>query len=273
MAGERCRRWLLVLLVAAVGGVSTSAFPAQERDAKTLWEQAIQAKGGRARLEGVRNLVVTSRTESVLVTSRTTVERTPERDWFRQWLYVFPGRRWQLIDFRPGRPSFSLMAFDLDRHSWWNQSGGPLRWTEGQANVFRYEMLKGQFLYLLESAFLKPALRRARTDKVGATLMDIVETEMPMGVRVEYDLDPESHLPLRVVVVTPWEPSSTYALNQYVDVDGLRMPTTVNFEGARERNVVSYRINVGYDEKMFAETPRTAAAASALALPEAWEPK
>ena len=54
-----------ILIVALYGGLAgaaqTSVKESAQREAKQLWEQAIAAKGGRERLYGVRNMVVSQR--------------------------------------------------------------------------------------------------------------------------------------------------------------------------------------------------------------------
>jgi hypothetical protein len=231
-----------------------AAATARTMNAQTLWDQAVAAKGGRTRLRAVRSLVTTS-----VLTSY----RDPSFRVATQRLYVFPSKRWQLVEFRPGNRRSTMMVFDLDRRIRFNETGGPLPWTSGQANVFRYEMVHGQFMYLLESDYFRPRVTRARAGQVNARRVDMIETIVsvdmsagPAEVRVEYALDRQTHLPIRMTVSPPWERPTSYTLSGYVDVGGLQMPTIVKFEGQIQTARTSYRFNVGYDERVFSQPPR-----------------
>jgi len=130
-------------------------------------------------------------------------------------------------------------------------------------------VLEGQVLYLLETTFLKPEPIGVRTGTAGGVAVDIVETRLPStDVRVDYYLDRRRHLPMRVVlfytVRTPSDSSlplhdykveDRYTLGNYIDVDGLQMPTVAMLEGPGKKNSTSYRINVDYDERIFTTRP------------------
>lgn len=256
-------RLTLALLIAAAAVAPTAAGPDQKADAEALWKQAITAKGGRVRLEAVRNLVVTE---------RTIYNRSPRPDMTtgltRQRLYVLPAQLWEFVDERPGRLGSSLTIFDVERLSGWSSTG---RLTDGQglADGIKNRLLHGQLVYLLETAFLKPEPVRSRSGRVGRAAVDIVEMRLPSSdLRAEYYLDRQSHLPLRVVlfytVRTPpdapvaprtFANEDRYTLGNYIDVDGLQMPSVAMLEGPNKENTTSYRINVDYDEQVFTSRP------------------
>ena len=256
-------RHTLALLLAAVALAPTAASPDQKADAEALWNQAIASKGGRTRLEAVQSLIVTERTE---------YNRSPRPDmttgFTRQRLYVFPARLWEFVDERPGRLGSSLTVFDVEQLSGWSSTG---RLTDGQglADGIKNRLIHGQLVYLLETAFLKPEPTGTRSGTVGRTAVDIVEIRLPSSdLRAEYYLDRQSHLPIRVVLfytirTPPDAPVAArtianedrYTLGNYVEVDGLQMPTVAMLEGPDKSNTTSYRINVDYDEQVFTTRP------------------
>ncbi len=67
-----------------------------QNDAQKIWEQAIVAKGGRKRLEGVENVVVSTFGTYKLSTGRSNKVRT-------EALFVFPNKTWAWVDTRPDK--------------------------------------------------------------------------------------------------------------------------------------------------------------------------
>ncbi len=57
-----------------------------------------------------------------------------------------------------------------------------------------------------------------------------------------------------------------YTLGEYMDVDGIQMPTVVNWEGTNREKNTTYRINVDYDERIFTESPNLVAHPELAAL-------
>lgn len=270
-------RLALALLLAAVVSTSTAAHPDEKDDAVVLWNQAVDAKGGRARLEAVRNIVVTDRTR---------YPRSPRPDLTtgltRQRLYVFPTRVWEFLDERPGLFGVSLSIYDLQQAVGWN-AAGRIPDRGGIVDDVTYKLLHGQFMYLLETAFLKPEPLSSRSSKVGRVTVDVVETRVSPDVRVEYYLDRRTHLPIQVVVFrtirippdVPLPPQTfaseeRYTLGAYANVDGLQMPTVVRLGGGNNPTQTSYRINVTYDEQVFLDPSPSLFQRPAL---DAWEKK
>jgi hypothetical protein len=63
-----------------------------ETEARRLWEQAILAKGGRERLRGIRNIVISSRGEYIMHGRKTNTVVS-------ETLFVFPGKVWSWQDY------------------------------------------------------------------------------------------------------------------------------------------------------------------------------
>ena len=66
----------------------------ETREAERIWEQAIEAKGGRERLYAVRNAVVSSK--GIYRTSRGKDNKIRQEEF-----YVFPDMFWAWSDYRP----------------------------------------------------------------------------------------------------------------------------------------------------------------------------
>jgi hypothetical protein len=253
-------RLTVVLLITAVASV-TNAERQDRTTARMLWDLAIEAKGGRATLESVSNLLVTERT---IYTRNTQIDP----GYVRQRLYALPARLWTFVDHRPGMLGFGLSVLDLERPVLW-RTDGPFPADQGTIDGVRNDLLHGQLIYLLETRFLRPEPTGARSGTVGRTAVDIVETGVPASdVRAEYYLDRKSHLPIRVVIfytistppdapVTPqvFKKEDRYTLGNYVNVGGLQMPTVATLEGPNKRNTTSYQINVDFDEQVFTTRP------------------
>ncbi|OFV91668.1 MAG: hypothetical protein A3G76_03940 [Acidobacteria bacterium RIFCSPLOWO2_12_FULL_65_11] len=256
------RLTIALLFSAAAAGASATAGPDQNVEAAMLWNQAVAAKGGRAKLEAVRNLVVTERTIYA-------PGNRLDPGFTRQRLYVFPARLWVFFDHQPGTLGNGFQVFDLEQPVGWNDVGRlPDRKT--LVDDATYDLLEGQFLYLLETAFMKPVPTGTRSGRVGRVAVDVVEVTVPQtgplgyhsDIRVEYYLDRQSRLPVRAVVFrTVRAPTdkpgldftreTRYTLGDYADIGGLQMPRIAMVEGPNTKNTTSYWINVEYDQRVF----------------------
>src|SRR5258708_20583874 len=68
-----------------------------KKEAERLWEQAIEAKGGRKRLYSVNNMVISSFGKNIRL-----------EDFF-----VFPNRSWSWVDQRP-----SVLGLNMSMQNW-----------------------------------------------------------------------------------------------------------------------------------------------------------
>ena len=255
-------------------------------EAEKLWEQAIAAKGGRERLYAIGNFVVSSKSR---------FRSSPRPDVAvgitEESLYVLPGKWWNFFDYRPGKMGYRINVLNFDRSIWWTVSSGkkvpiPSRPDLDKAFLedFRYRFRQAQFLYLLETKWIKPTLVGARTDSIGFNKYDVVETliaERQMRrlvqeastkrlkleviddereVRADFYLDRKTHLPVRIVTDSRAARGSgkgamddTCSLDDYAEVGGIQMPGIVNC-GYKE-NRTSYQFNVDYNESIFEHPP------------------
>jgi hypothetical protein len=232
----------------AAQGTPGQASSAQE--ARRLWELALAAKGGRERLRSVRNMLVMSR-------------GTGHVD-----LYAFPGKVWMWMDDRPSPLGVSVEMHNLEKDlsylSYPNDPESPRRLGKsGQGSV---PLRDAQLYFLLETQWLKPTLVGVTGGNVGRRKADVVQT-LVNGARVEFYLDRETHLPLRVSFPAA-DPRGTYYVDfsDYAPVDGIQMPRQVSYMGS-DPLPTRLQFNVAYDEAVFERPPTVAAG------PEAWRPK
>jgi hypothetical protein len=228
------------------------------QEAERLWELAIAAKGGRARLYAVENLQISIR-EKVWYGLR----RVPYID---ESLYVFPGKYWEWNDQKKTIFGFSLRMYNQDRdiYLWYTDHGKgghvarPFDLVHGKAGLIRlYDV---QLRYFMETKWVKPIPVSVQKTKLNGKSVDLVQTivkgyptkDGKDEERVGFALDPKTHLPLTLVhytVISGKEYQGKAPLSDYVDVAGIQIPSKVF--GLRS----SYQINVDYDEQIFIREP------------------
>jgi hypothetical protein len=230
------------LQVALEGGAAQDAF------AMTVWEQAIAAKGGRERLQSVRNLVVRSREDF----SRSTRPDVATHEDIER-LYVVAGKLWEFVDHRPGMMGANGLILDSARQQAWGSNGYPAKSAYPE---LVYRLTEGQCLYLMETVAVRPKPVSVRSDRLRSSDVDIVETQVG-GDRVDFYLDHGTHLPVRIVTFRNLRAGSApskriFRLSDYQATEGIQMPAKVRL-GDDETDVTSttYRFNVDYDESIF----------------------
>ena len=246
---------VVCLLARTVAGSQNEAAPAA-----ALWEQAIAAKGGRARLHEVRSLAILETTRF-----RRPVRGIAER---RVDMIVteLPDKWWEFLDYRPGAMGHSVHVVDTRTGSGWSTIGGntprPLLRPDTHA-AFRLREL--QCVYLMETRWVQPIPLRATRVKRGFKMLDRVETRVDDDV-VIYDLDPRSHLPIHIevahrITATAPRPSVrrtgvlkySYEIDSYQEVAGLRVPARLK-RGA-DRSEARVEVNPDYKRSIFIEPP------------------
>lgn len=237
--------------------------------ANVLWEKAISAKGGREKLQSVQSLVVSSNSKFLQAPKDIPGHHI-------EALYVVPDKLWEWIDSRPGAFGLNIFVSDFGRGVAWElsdkwSSARPLR-TKPDLNLGsssydpnadskyrsnKERFLEDQFIYLMETKFLKPTLVRSRGAKIGARKVDMIEGFLERE-RIEVYLDSNSHLPVRIVFITKLESGRDYVevvgLGDYVEVRGIQMPQRVS-RGSDENNKTAYQINVDYNPAIFEHPP------------------
>lgn len=303
----RALYFVAVVLVWLGTSVPAAVDPAHNiQQANEVWEQAIAAKGGREKLHQVRNLVQTtdnSYYEGLQRKERLYVRfhAFPNKLWawfddrpgiFELNIEVYDadnGRQWEFSS--RNLVVESSKGPDVEVPASWKVShpeNGTLveRPMPPEDNDrFAFFQLKAQLCYLLETPWVKPVPLKAETVKTELGEVTALHTKVDAygrRYRVVFFFDPQTHLPLKVgfrdldgplPLRDPQDLTSLanyYAwvsLADYVNVDGIQMPSRVGHEERPATSPRSFQMNVAYDEGVFERPP------SIEAGPDAWRPK
>lgn len=237
---------VLVLAQASAFSFQSSTDNSNRAEAERMWELMIQAKGGRERLHSVSNLQRSERAKFLWWFEIITINY--------EGLFVFPDKSWEWDDQRGTIFGFRihLHNFEKDFHrSYVNVGEGPsivpiLKPSRRHFTTLQLELLA-------ETKWVRPVPYRVRTEELNGKKVDIIETnvkELPED-KVEFALDLKTHLPVRVSYfwTTTRQLSGGVDLKDYVDIDGIKMPSKVG------RNRASYQFNVEYNPQIFERVP------------------
>jgi len=214
---------------------------AHAADARAIWEQAIEAKGGRNSLRGVQSL-------AIYMTPAAVVLAGPPAN----WLCVFPDR---YFEWEGGRGMARSIVVNGAAGRIAMDANGQPRAAWALTALERDRLTLNQILYLLETAWLQPeplAVKPAHLHKYN------VLTVSAGGRTFDLSLN-DSFLPERIVSRKA-EHSKTkydYQMDHYRRFQGIALPTrVVSVEGNRERIWdVDYEINAKYNPKLFDRMP------------------
>lgn len=211
---------------------------------REVWERVIAAKGGRARLEDVENVL--------------SIQRSGRR--VRSvFLHVFPFRYWEYSDARPTVFGISVRAGD-QRGQWKDNTAGgssgnkPI-WHAHDSNLFR-NLLGAQALLLLETRWHKPTFVKLEAGRIGKTDCHVLTVKFGAHV-LTYYIDKRSYRVFRASVQSS-EPllfnADRWELLDYADVAGLQMPRRVSYSsilGFKGTAIFDYQFNVEYAPDLF----------------------
>jgi len=237
--------------------------PANQAEARRIWELAVQAKGGRERLQKVQNF----QASLFLHSPGSNPRETP----FASFLCVIPGKQWSFEDY--GKKSvFGATATMQDfenRTTYFAQNGvssvaKSMTAADGQSAAW---MHAENAVYLVESKTQQADVRKVESHVVNGYKLYLVTTSID-GQRVDFDFDSVTYLPRRVVAYHERETGGvsviTHDLLQYRDVDGIKMPTWITdtyppTPGRSESSIRTFylevQLNVAYDPAIFERSP------------------
>ncbi|HKC65996.1 MAG TPA: hypothetical protein VKB86_20295 [Pyrinomonadaceae bacterium] len=251
--------FLLTLFLLPASAIASQAEgPESTQQAKELWEQAIAAKGGREQLYKVNSLVIsyqeTVRNFLGIVVHHGAVET----------LYLFPDRMWSWDDGLPPPFHLTVGVLDLSRNlrcTLYEGAKTPVCGPAKQgASPAGEGLSQAQYLYLMETRWVKPVPLNVTKDSIGLKKVDVLHTRFE-NKRIDYFLDQKTHLPSRVAVFygAGDRPTLTVDLSEYASINGIQMP------GKQKRGRINFQINPSYDESIFTRPP------SIEAGPKAWQ--
>lgn len=197
--------------------------------AKLLWEEALQAKGGRDRLHSIHNFLTSGEIHVDAVKGSHISEV--------QWLRALPGKAW-LYEYTPEFDvSLDATVINLER----NLCVKTLSPAKGDVpprslclpTTFTERLIQDPIIYLMETEWLRPVPIGTYEGKRGLKRVDVVETVVG-NHRYDFYLDRKTRLPVKLVtdeyngIPEGTEPMGlTVYFDDYVTVDGIKMPSTV----------------------------------------------
>lgn len=246
-------------VIARVGVKEVSAEETQA-EARELWENAVAAKGGRERLSKISSLY--------LVADQGHGTR-------QSGLYVFPYYTFD-YSYDPARERSDINVRNVRRGlTWWQLNGNPAKLIKPD-DEDAYLIILPQIVYLIMTKELDPIPLRSRKAWLGSKRVDVVEVDAN-GWRVDYYLNPKTHLPIKVVLPfgprarTNGEMDQEILLEDYAEIDGVMMPRRASYSYTtsplKRAERLTFEINPKYDPSIFEQPPTAQMGA------EAWRPK
>jgi hypothetical protein len=277
MAGATMKRNMqslrvaICLLILSATNIAAQNSPQQtqadkeRRAAERTWEQMVKVKGGRERLHAITNMLLTSGDK-------------PKNMGVK--FYVYPVKIWRWSQAPPSPDLIWVDMTNLDRNislvaNSNDKSPSAVEMTDWRRQAIRREILEEACAYLLETKWLQPEPIRETRQRVGGKLMDVIETrirdaESGREGRMDFVVEPESLLVSRVIRYYEGKPVSFYCYDDYVAVDGIRMPRrtgNTNYRFWNEKCRYPYplhtRFNVDYNPQLFERPPSAEAGAEA----------
>lgn len=233
-------------LRARAGGDEAEGTQARARE---LWEQAVAAKGGRERLRRIESLYVER------------AQPGGDRDYY---FYAFP-RYWFNYTYGGRREDTAKTVHNGPRGvTWWlPPNGATARQSESSADDLSAPLV-AQFTYLLVTRWLEPRPLSARRERLGLRRVDVLEVDAG-GWLVTYYLDPETHLPVKLIAPEGELPRArgerhkVVQFEDYAPVDGVMMPRAVTHSHTTVRRKwkerVAYEFNPRHDPRFFEQPP------------------
>lgn len=249
-------RTLTLLFVILITGIPAQAARGSSlelgltrAEAERFWEMAIRAKGGRERLYAVTNVQMSQHEKYLALLRILTINY--------EGLFVFPNKSWEWDDQRGTVFGFSIHVHNFDRNfhqSYVDRGNGgsvePLQ-LPGRS---KFERL--QLHLFMETKWIQPIPESFRQETLDGHKVDIVQTLVkefpPDEQKVEFALDRKTHLPVKVIYY--WsrkgrEFSGGLKLKDYVDVDGIKIPSKIGHVRSK------YKLNVEYNPAVFEQPP------------------
>lgn len=251
---------LFIIFLPAAAAAQSERNSQDTQRAEELWEQAVAAKGGREQLYKVNSLLISYRD-----TVRNFLGVVVHRGDFEA-LYAFPDKSWTWDDALPPPFTLSVSSLDVSRNRRCRISEGAPTPTcgaaEHPASPADEGLAQTQYLYLLETRWVKPTPVGVGGGRIGLKKVDVLHTRF-REKRIDYFLDRKTHLPLRVSVFHGTSERATFSFDfsEYASVGGVMMP------GKQKIGHINFQINPPYDESVFTRPPSLEAGPHAWRLP------
>jgi hypothetical protein len=258
--------WILVLFPLAFLRAQPRA-DSQEAAAK-IWEQMIDAKGGRRHLYQIETIV--QETHGYWIIFSRKFKSGAERG---VTVYAFPDRVWSWYS----GPIFGGSSHVADLSAGIGYYGFPnndIRKTDDFRGD-KQHLKETQLVYFNETQWLKPKLLRTLLGKSIPRKVEAIETDVD-GERFDFWIDRKDHLPVKIIQYfqSPYhaglEPGYTWDLSHYQQMNGIQIPRQISFTvlaGRPDTGRFMPLLNPKLREDLFTSPPRFEDG------PDAWKPK
>lgn len=214
-----------------------------QKEAKRLWEMAIEAKGGRDNLYRVGSLAATYEINQGYESTE---------------LYVFPGKHWSWIDTRPSIIGVILTMINYDKPiSYGIFSNDPLNTHENRSPELNphYYIKTPQLWYFLETKWYKPELIKGYESEVLSEKTDAIEIKTPLFPAIIH-LSKKTHLPILISYLSRMNRKSfnNVQLSDYKEISGIWLPHGIR-EDNHKKILRRLEINPLYDPAVFEQPP------------------
>ncbi len=227
--------------------------------AQELWEQAVAAKGGRERLRAVDSFAIHEKTVFAKPVRGIAEQRVD------QLVCELPDLCWEFLDYRPGKMGYTVRVVNARTGQGWASHGAPASPFRQPDTSAAFRLRQLQYLYFLETRWVKPTPLRASRVRLGSRAIDRLET-LVEDEPVVYFLDAVTHLPVRVEATHQWHlppprpgmkppgPTQyTYELGNYHDVAGIQVPARIR--RGNDSSDAQVEVNPPYDPSLFTTPP------------------
>lgn len=246
-----------------------------QQEVERLWEQTIAAKGGRERLHAIHNMVISTGgsykpLKFKIKPEGTVTSRSGSRiSISREELYVFPSKLWRWDDYRPAVFGLWVEMYNFETKKQQVITDGdpnhpPAAISDDDLHSREF-LLITQFIYLLESKWVRPRLLNVTAERIGSRIFDVIQTEAEW-MHVDFAIDRGTHLPIRITTYNKFKGKvypNVLKLSDDANIDGIEVPLTLEMsDGHKEKSIVKF--NVEYKEEIFTKP------LSIEAGPEAW---
>lgn len=271
-----------------------------KKEAEELWELAIKAKGGRERLESVNNMVISGEYPVYYLVFRVQRNHQPKHLTF----YNFPDKYWEWDDMRPSIFGLTVRMTNYENNTIYlfgSDSKEPCHPDEPDDNnpqffqdncvhqiKTREKNIRGvkqnlwmpQIINFMETKWVKPVpnkltkgildgkwikIIKSNNIKKRKNSVDVIQTDVN-GWRVDFALNSETHLPVRIGFYGEWggKPND---LNEFYNIVDIPKYVAINDIQVPYFKGNDVQLNVDYDKSIFSIPTKVEDG------PEAWKPK
>lgn len=244
--------------------------PDEKQQAEQLWEQMIEAKGGREKLHSINNLMWSTGEEP----DNTVI-----------YLEVYPNKHWDWVGLKSFHNTMWVRMSNMENCVSFTASYqgllGSDKFSKETCQSIRMRNIHEATIFLLETKWLQPKPIRVTRQKIKKEEFDVVETLIPANSeghyeRMDFYIDPKSLLVQRVLEYYKGNPSGFNAFEEYISVDGIKMPSRRGsyFYSQWNKKIklksstkLKWDFNIEYNEQIFEKPP------SVEAGMDAWKPQ